>query len=108
MPASALRAPVSAYPHPTDARRSADWRTRAACIGLPEEAVFARRPKAALPALRACAVCTVSRSCLETVAPRESWDGVCAGRLWRNGREARLPEAPADPQKAPDTLLEQP
>lgn len=43
MPASALRAPVSAYPHPTDARRSADWRTRAACNGLPDEAVSARR-----------------------------------------------------------------
>ncbi|MEU7134521.1 hypothetical protein [Streptomyces sp. NPDC046261] len=109
MPASALRAPVSAYPHPTAARRPADWRTRAACIGLPDHAVFARRAEAALPALRACAVCTVSRYCLETVAPRESWfDGVCAGRLWRNGREARLPEAPAVPEKAPDTPLEQP
>ncbi|MCC3776609.1 hypothetical protein K6I33_001023, partial [Streptomyces sp. UNOB3_S3] len=47
-----------------------------------------------LPALRACAGCPVPRYCLEAVAPRESWfDGVCGGRLWRNGKEARIPEA---------------
>ncbi|WP_240667351.1 hypothetical protein [Streptomyces luteoverticillatus] len=28
------------------------------------------------------------------MAPRESWfDGVCGGRLWRNGKEARIPDA---------------
>ncbi|MEU1309962.1 WhiB family transcriptional regulator [Streptomyces cinnamoneus] len=97
MPDPALRAPASACPHPTAVRRPADWRTHAACAGLPDHAVFARRPKAALPALRACAVCPVHRFCLEAVAPRESWfDGVCAGRLWRNGKEARLPEALTD------------
>ncbi|GHG76501.1 WhiB family transcriptional regulator [Streptomyces griseocarneus] len=94
MPASALRAPVSGYPHPGPARRPADWRTHAACAGLPDGAVFARRPQAALPALRACAVCPVRRYCLEAVAPRESWfDGVSGGRLWRNGREVPVPEA---------------
>ncbi|MFG2178941.1 WhiB family transcriptional regulator [Streptomyces abikoensis] len=94
MPGSALRAPVTAYPHPTAARRPVDWRSHAACVGLPDAAVFARRPKDALPALRACAGCPVARYCLEAVAPRESWfDGVCGGRLWRNGKEARIADA---------------
>ncbi|MFD8995632.1 WhiB family transcriptional regulator [Streptomyces abikoensis] len=94
MPETALRAPVTAYPHPTAARRPVDWRSHAACVGLPDAAVFARRPKDALPALRACAGCPVPRYCLEAVAPRESWfDGVCGGRLWRNGKEARIPDA---------------
>ncbi|MEV0260890.1 WhiB family transcriptional regulator [Streptomyces sp. NPDC050617] len=78
-----------AYPAPA---RPTDWRTHAACAGLPDEAVFARRPEPALPALRACAVCSVRRRCLETVAPAESlFDGVSGGRLWRNGREVRIP-----------------
>ncbi|GAA2715898.1 MULTISPECIES: hypothetical protein [Streptomyces] len=68
-----------------------DWRDLAACAGLPDHVVFARRPKAALPALRACAGCAVRHPCLEVVDPRASWfDGVCAGRLWRNGREVRI------------------
>lgn len=73
------------------------WRTAAACVGLPAQAVFARRAADAAPALRACAVCTVRRQCEETVAPAGSWfDGVCAGRLWRNGRAvAGVSAAPA-------------
>ncbi|WMX45536.1 hypothetical protein RGF97_12660 [Streptomyces roseicoloratus] len=52
--------------------------------------VFSRRGKEAAPALRACAVCPVSRECEAAVAPAESWfDGVCAGRLWRNGRPVK-------------------
>lgn len=63
------------------------WQAAAACRGLPAATVFARRAADAEPALRACAVCTVRRECEETVAPAASWfDGVCAGRLWRNGR----------------------
>ncbi|MGW1196855.1 WhiB family transcriptional regulator [Streptomyces sp. NPDC002536] len=93
MPAPALRAPLPQDHYPSASRRPADWRSLAACTGLPDHTVFARRPKAALPALRACAVCRVRRHCLEAVAPRESWfDGVCAGRLWRNGREVPIPE----------------
>ncbi|RCH68203.1 hypothetical protein DT019_14590 [Streptomyces sp. SDr-06] len=93
MPAPVLvRAPSSRGAHPA-ARHSGDWRTHAACIGLPDRAVFAGDPEAALPALRACDICPVRRSCLEAVAPRRSWfDGVSGGRLWRNGRPVRIPD----------------
>ncbi len=74
------------------------WQAAAACAGLPASSVFARRAADAAPALRACAVCTVRRACEETVAPSESWfDGVCAGRLWRNGRPVSLPQPAAAP-----------
>ncbi|GHA65877.1 WhiB family transcriptional regulator [Streptomyces termitum] len=63
------------------------WQAAAACAGLSPSVVFARRERQAAPALRACAVCPVLRECEEAVAPAESWfDGVCAGRVWRNGR----------------------
>ncbi|MFF8607616.1 WhiB family transcriptional regulator [Streptomyces sp. NPDC015346] len=63
------------------------WQTVAACAGLPPAVVFSRRAKQAAPALRACTNCPVRRECEEAVAPAESFfDGVCAGRLWRNGR----------------------
>ncbi|MDJ0465200.1 WhiB family transcriptional regulator [Streptomyces sp. H27-C3] len=63
------------------------WRASAACSGLPPAVVFARRVADAEPALRACARCPVLRQCEESVAPATSWfDGVSAGRLWRNGR----------------------
>jgi WhiB family redox-sensing transcriptional regulator len=56
--------------------------------------VFARRPKDAAPALRACAGCPVRRECERTVAPADTWfDGVCAGRLWRNGRPVTAADA---------------
>ncbi|MFB7517848.1 WhiB family transcriptional regulator [Streptomyces sp. NPDC056144] len=65
------------------------WQAAAACADLPPAVVFARRPKDAAPALRACAACPVRRECEGAVAPAESYfDGVCAGRLWRNGRPA--------------------
>ncbi|WP_232792476.1 hypothetical protein [Actinacidiphila yeochonensis] len=68
------------------------WQEAAACAGLPAKAVFARRASEAAPALRACQVCTVRRECEEIVAPAASWfDGVCAGRLWRNGTPVRVP-----------------
>ncbi|MFJ8821647.1 WhiB family transcriptional regulator [Streptomyces sp. NPDC102467] len=63
------------------------WQTAAACAGLPPEVVFAKKPKEAAPALRACASCTVRARCEQAVAPADSWfDGVCGGRLWRRGR----------------------
>ncbi|MEU3606317.1 WhiB family transcriptional regulator [Streptomyces sp. NPDC035033] len=68
------------------------WQAAAACAGLSPSVVFARRERQAAPALRACAACPVPRECEEAVAPAESWfDGVCAGRLWRNGRPVKKP-----------------
>ncbi|MFE0426743.1 WhiB family transcriptional regulator [Streptomyces sp. NPDC058953] len=67
------------------------WRTAAACAGLPPQIIFARREEVARPALEACRRCPVVRRCEESVAPAESYfDGVSAGRLWRNGRLVRL------------------
>ncbi|MFI8518984.1 WhiB family transcriptional regulator [Streptomyces sp. NPDC085481] len=66
------------------------WQAAAACAGLSPSVVFSRRGKEAAPALRACTVCPVRRECEAAVAPAESWfDGVCAGRLWRNGRPVK-------------------
>ncbi|MFB7375489.1 WhiB family transcriptional regulator [Streptomyces sp. NPDC056222] len=71
---------------------SSSWQAAAACVGLSPSVVFSRRAQQAAPALRACAACPVRRECETAVAPAESWfDGVCAGRLWRNGRA--VPEA---------------
>ncbi|MFC8504881.1 WhiB family transcriptional regulator [Streptomyces sp. NPDC057411] len=84
------------------------WQAAAACAGLSPSVVFSRRGKEAAPALRACAVCPVSRECETAVAPAESWfDGVCAGRLWRNGRPVRPRRrrgepVPADAAAQPD------
>ncbi|MER5736642.1 WhiB family transcriptional regulator [Streptomyces sp. NPDC002262] len=70
------------------------WQAAAACAGLSPSVVFARRERQAAPALEACAACPVARECEEAVAPAESWfDGVCAGRLWRNGRAVK-PRSP--------------
>ncbi|MEU0990586.1 WhiB family transcriptional regulator [Streptomyces sp. NPDC005953] len=74
-----------------DSLESAGWRAAAACAGLPPHIVFARRESEARPALRACERCPVTRRCEESVAPAASFfDGVSAGRLWRNGRVVRL------------------
>ncbi|MER7514764.1 WhiB family transcriptional regulator [Streptomyces sp. NPDC126499] len=73
------------------------WHAAAACVGLSPSVVFSRRGKEAAPALRACAVCPVSRECEAAVAPAESWfDGVCAGRLWRNGRPVKPRRRPGE------------
>lgn len=59
----------------------------AACAALPPHVVFARRLQDAAPALRACPTCPILAECERIVAPAETWfDGVSAGRLWRNGR----------------------
>ncbi|AWZ04744.1 MULTISPECIES: WhiB family transcriptional regulator [unclassified Streptomyces] len=86
--------PFVPYSAPPDTAPS-PWQASAACAALPPDVVFARRAKDAAPALRACAACPVRRECEEAVAPSESWfDGVCAGRLWRNGRPAAIPSSP--------------
>ncbi|WP_432155446.1 MULTISPECIES: WhiB family transcriptional regulator [unclassified Streptomyces] len=70
------------------------WQSAAACAGLPPGIVFAKKPKAAAPALRACARCTVRHACEQVVAPAENgFDGVCGGRLWRSGRPVPVPDA---------------
>ncbi|MFI6286886.1 hypothetical protein ACIBCM_19415 [Streptomyces sp. NPDC051018] len=80
--------PLHSSSDPSD---SSPWQAAAACAGLSPAVVFARRARQAAPALRACAVCTVRRECERAVAPADSWfDGVCAGRLWRNGRPVPL------------------
>ncbi|MFJ3581647.1 WhiB family transcriptional regulator [Streptomyces sp. NPDC090127] len=82
--------PVAALPL-SEALEFFGWRAAAACSGLPPQIVFARREAEARPALKACERCPVVRQCEETVAPAESFfDGVSAGRLWRNGRLVRL------------------
>ncbi|WP_329380713.1 WhiB family transcriptional regulator [Streptomyces sp. NBC_01351] len=75
------------------------WQDSAACAGLPPAVVFTKRAKVAAPALRACAVCPVRRECEQAVAPAQSWfDGVCGGRLWRNGRPAALASSSGSPR----------
>ncbi|MFI1939398.1 WhiB family transcriptional regulator [Streptomyces purpureus] len=70
------------------------WRAAAACSGLPPQVVFSKRENEARPALMACERCPVVRRCEEAVAPAESFfDGVSAGRLWRNGRPVVLKNA---------------
>ncbi|MEU1621960.1 hypothetical protein ACFZAU_07250 [Streptomyces sp. NPDC008238] len=66
-----------------------------ACAGLPPSVVFARRTGEAMPALLACARCPIRATCEEVVDPEHNWfDGVCAGRLWRNGRVIAAAPAP--------------
>ncbi|MGW0823331.1 WhiB family transcriptional regulator [Streptomyces sp. NPDC002845] len=97
--ATRLPRPAPGQGAPDHLRRPADpgpdsgpWQHAAACVGLPPQVVFARRPKEAALALRACAVCPVRRACEEAVAPADSWfDGVCGGRLWRSGRPVAVP-----------------
>ncbi|MGW4648331.1 WhiB family transcriptional regulator [Kitasatospora sp. NPDC004289] len=89
--AAAAARPAATRPvgegHAYARERAEDWRERAACRGLPAREIFVTRAAQAAPALRRCAACPVRRRCLEAVQPELSWfDGVCGGRLWRNGR----------------------
>lgn len=85
-------------PVPSAAPRE-PWQASAACAGLPPDVVFTKRAKIAAPALRACTSCPVRRECEQAVAPAESWfDGVCGGRLWRNGRPAALTSPSGSPR----------
>ncbi|WP_327168620.1 WhiB family transcriptional regulator [Streptomyces subrutilus] len=106
-PLHAARPATAPTPGPVPARPAAVgaaavdgyWQAAAACAGLPPAVVFARKPKDAAPALRACAVCPVRRQCVSAVAPAESlFDGVCGGRLWRNGRPAAVPSSSGSPR----------
>jgi WhiB family redox-sensing transcriptional regulator len=79
-----------------------NWRTSAACQGLPLHSVFAVQPSEAAEALRACNQCSVRRECEAVVDPANTWfDGVSGGRLWRNGREVKLRSPLAAPAPAP-------
>jgi hypothetical protein len=86
---------LSAPSRPDDAEEATGWQASAACAGLPPQVVFARRLADAAPALRACTACAVHHECETTVAPADTWfDGVCAGRLWRNGRPVAITSDP--------------
>lgn len=68
-----------------------NWRTLAACQGLPLRSVFSVRPVEAAEVLRACNHCPVRNECEAVVDPANTWfDGVSGGRLWRNGREVKI------------------
>ncbi|MFR9795515.1 WhiB family transcriptional regulator [Streptomyces sp. MS06] len=98
LPASAppLSQFLSYPPQPSGPPDRLPWQAAAACAGLPAAVVFSRRPSQAAPALRACRACPVRRRCEEVVSPAESWfDGVCAGRLWRNGRPVAVRDDPS-------------
>jgi hypothetical protein len=48
----------------------------------------------AAPVLRACNHCPIREECEAVVDPAHTWfDGVCGGRLWRNGREVAVVDA---------------
>lgn len=65
-----------------------DWRRAAACAHLPRHSVFTKNLSEAEPVLRACNHCGIRKECEAVVDPTHTWfDGVCGGRLWRNGRE---------------------
>lgn len=71
-----------------DADPEFDWRTRAACLALPPEAVLGTDPAQAASVLAACGGCPIREACRAVVDPENHWfDGVSGGRLWRNGRD---------------------
>ncbi|MEV7235383.1 hypothetical protein AB0N06_15790 [Streptomyces sp. NPDC051020] len=71
-----------------------DWRRAAACAPLPDQWVFTRTMSEAAPVLRACNHCPIREECEAVVDPAHTWfDGVCGGRLWRNGREVAVMDA---------------
>ncbi|MDQ0992036.1 hypothetical protein [Streptomyces sp. V3I7] len=87
----AIPASIRQYSDPlaqlSPADEALDWRRDAACARLPQQVIFARTPSVATPALRACNQCPIAARCEAAVEPSRSWfDGVCSGRLWRNGR----------------------
>ncbi|MFZ5850530.1 MAG: WhiB family transcriptional regulator [Actinomycetota bacterium] len=71
-------------------------RERAACLDAPPEWFEATEYHHATQALALCAACPVVDLCDYVVAPAESYfDGVAAGRVWRNG--ADVAEVRRDP-----------
>ncbi|WP_424216973.1 hypothetical protein ACN20G_33305 (plasmid) [Streptomyces sp. BI20] len=87
------------------------WVDRAACQGQPAYVLSADQVNAGLstlrrataPLMRACETCPVLAACYDRVRPNGSaFDGVCAARLWVNGRErGASPNAPALPKALP-------
>jgi WhiB family redox-sensing transcriptional regulator len=58
----------------------------AACVGLPPEWFDAVTHGTADFALAACRDCPVTDLCVEVLNPSKTYmDGVCGGRVWRNG-----------------------
>jgi hypothetical protein len=58
----------------------------AACVGEPPELFDAVTHHSAEPALSICRACPVTELCVEVLNPQKSYmDGVCGGRVWRNG-----------------------
>ncbi|MFD3511975.1 hypothetical protein [Streptomyces sp. NPDC058657] len=77
------------------ATKSAAWMSDAPCVGVrayvPESALLREPEKlrqSAVPLMRRCAeLCPVLEECYDRVRPAESrFDGVCAARLWVDGR----------------------
>ncbi len=59
-----------------------------ACQAMPPEWFDATDPDGAADALSCCAVCTVHSWCSALVRPRTSrYDGVAAGRIFKNGKD---------------------
>ncbi len=76
--------------------RNEHWIDRAPCAGkwyaiepIEPSRQFVRNDEivlASLPGLRLCTGCPFVRECIARVQPASSWfDGVCGGRVWRNG-----------------------
>lgn len=58
----------------------------AACVGLPPEWFDAVTHGTADFALAVCRDCPVTDLCVEVLNPSKTYmDGVCGGRVWRNG-----------------------
>ncbi|MEU1307882.1 hypothetical protein ABZ419_03145 [Streptomyces cinnamoneus] len=89
---------------------SALWTDNAPCAGnvdyVPDESLL-RGPKADLldacaPLMQNCAdACPYVKACFERVRPREGFDGVCAARLWVNGRLIAKADSAPDVPKLP-------
>ena len=63
----------------------------AACRELPPQVFDARTHADAQAALACCHGCLCRRACNQWMRPARSfYDGVCAGKLWRNGKPADL------------------
>ncbi|MEV4500894.1 hypothetical protein [Streptomyces klenkii] len=89
---------------------SALWTDNAPCASnadyVPAESLV-RGPKeklvdACAPLMQTCAnSCPYVTACFERVRPREGFDGVCAARLWVNGRLIAKAESAPDIPKLP-------
>ena len=56
------------------------------CVDMPASIFDATQGPDVLEALKACAVCPVTKECEEFVRPKRSYfDGVCAGKVWVDG-----------------------